>query len=206
MYDELYAAGLDEITGYDAIVGNVPYAAGNVPYAAGAQGWGNGSAQQHAALAQHHANMAASASNGGGFSSQVPAGNQIAYGGQIGVAQRKSEKPRLYPLGFVQLAIAASTQVSVTSRPQILFRPQRLVIPAAIGANFVITDIRVGKDSQFVQATEIPASVFSETAVGVMMTLDTAQVANDITLTVRNTDGAAAHDFRATLFGAAVDN
>lgn len=195
--DEFHYSGMDQIVGYDSIVGSIPqYAAGYIPqYAAGAE------AQQHAALALHHANMARSA---GGHLPQAP--STVAYGSNIGVAQRQADKPRLYPLGFTQLAVPASGSATVTARPQILFRPQRLVVPASLSANFVLTDVRVGKDSQLVQATELPAEIFNQTAVGVMMTLDTAQPAMDVALSIRNTDGAAAHDFRATMFGSAVDN
>lgn len=192
MYDELYAAGMQQIVGAQQIVGRLPqYAAGALPqyqaaYAAGAA----------AAVAQMQAQ--------GGPPNATPAGNAIAYGGALGVQQRDATQARLFPLGFVQLAVAALATATITSRPQILFRPQRIVIPTALAAFFVITDIRIGKDSQLVQATELPAEIFSPVAVGVMLTLDTAQQGCDVSLTVRNTDGAAPHDFRATMFGAAV--
>lgn len=199
--DEFHHAGMEQIVGYESIVGRIPqYAAGYIPqYAAGADA---PAAAQHAALAMHHAQMAR-ASGGGHL---PPAPSTVAYGSNIGVAQRTADKPRLYPLGFTQLAVPASGSATITSRPQILFRPQRLVIPASLSANFVLTDIRVGKDSQLVQATELPAEIFTQVAVGVMMTLDTAQPATDVSLSVRNTDGANPHDFRATMFGSAVDN
>jgi hypothetical protein len=209
-YDEMHMAGMEQIVGYESIVGTIPqYAAGFIPqYAAGADlvqaaavQRGAAVAQQHAALAQHHAQMARAA--GGGL---PPAPSTVAYGSNIGVQQKSADKPRLYPLGFTQLAIAASGSATITSRPQILFRPQRLVVPASLSANFVLTDIRVGKDSQLVQATELPAEIFNQTAVGVMMTLDTAQPATDVALSVRNTDAVNPHDFRATMFGSAVDN
>lgn len=192
MYDELYAAGMEQIVGAQQIVGALPrYASGALPqyqaaYAAGAA----------AAVAQMTAQ--------GGPPNAQPAGNAIAYGGALGVQQRDASQARLFPLGFVQLAVASLATATITSRPQILFRPQRIVVPASVGTNFVITDIRIGKDSQLVQATELPAEIFSPTAVGVMLTLDTAQQGCDVSLTVRNTDAGAPHDFRATMFGAAV--
>lgn len=185
--DEMYAAG------------NVPYSAGMVPYSAG---WNNIVGYDQIVGAAMQAAQAAAQ----GFPAAAPPSNQIAYGGQIGVSRSQSDKPRLYPLGFTQLAVAASAQVTVTSRPQILFRGQRLVVPSTVASNFILLDIRVGKDSQFVQSTQIPCQVFIETAVGVLMTLDTAQIANDISLVVQNTDGSNPHDFRAVVFGAAVDN
>ncbi len=191
MYDELYAAGMEQIVGMQQIVGALPqYAAGALP-------------QYQAAYAAGAAAAMARMGNGGPPNA-TPAGNAVAYGGALGVQHRDATQARLFPLGFVQLAVAAASTATITSRPQILFRPQRIVIPTSVGTNFVITDIRIGKDSQLVQATELPAEIFSPVAVGVMLTLDTAQQGCDVSLTVRNTDGANPHDFRATMFGAAV--
>lgn len=198
MYDELYAAGMEQIVGMQQIVGNYPRTGALPSYAAGAL------PQYHAAYAAGAAAAMAQMQNGGGPPNATPAGNAIAYGGALGVQQRDATQARLFPLGFVQLAVAALATATITSRPQILFRPQRIVVPASVGTNFVITDIRIGKDSQLVQATELPAEIFAPAAVGVMLTLDTAQQGCDVSVTVRNTDGAAPHDFRATMFGAAV--
>lgn len=191
MYDELYAAGMEQIVGAQQIVGALPrYAAGALP-------------QYQAAYAAGAAAAMAQMAQGGPPNAQ-PAGNAIAYGGALGVQQRDASQARLFPLGFTQLAVASLATVTVTSRPQILFRPQRIVIPASVGTNFVITDIRIGKDSQLVQSTELPAEIFSPTAVGVMLTLDTAQQGCDVSMSVKNTDAGSPHDFRATMFGAAV--
>ena len=214
MHDELYAAGRQDIVGYGYggtpwpgghpqyqrhVAGNLPHYAGSLPmYAAGRQeivGYSSG----------YSAGYAAGAAAVQGVPDATPAGNAIAYGSAIGVSDRPPQKARLYPIGFVQLAVAASGTVTVTSRPQILFRPQRFVVPASLAANFVITDLRVGKDSQFAQATELPAEIFSQLAVGVMMTLDTAQISNDLAVTTRNTDAANPHDFRAVMLGATAE-
>jgi hypothetical protein len=45
---------------------------------------------------------------------------------------------------------------------------------------------------------------FAENAVGEDLNMDTAQIGNTITMNVTNLDGAAAHDFRASLTGDAV--
>jgi hypothetical protein len=190
-YDELYMAGAREIvgalpqyTGAAQIVGTIPqYTQDHMrqAYAAGA-----------AAAAQQLQNAA-------------PRGNAIAYGSNLGTNERPPRDARLFPLPFTLLAIPASATATVTSRPQVLFRPQRLVVASsAVQTNFVINDIRVGKDSQFVQAGSLEAAVFAPNAVGVMLTFDTCQQGCDVSLVVQNTDAAAAHDFRATFFGAAV--
>jgi hypothetical protein len=195
MYDELYAAGLTEIVGATEIVGGLPqYAAGALPqYAAGAQ-----QAYGHYRHAHPHAGHL------------PPAPSTVAYGSKIGVHEFTGTRPRLYPLGFNESGILASASSTVTSRPQIPFRPQRLVLPSTVGSddiavNFVLSEIRVGKDSQLAQATLLPGIIFVETAVGIMMTLDTGQPANDIALSATNADTGGTHDFWAVMFGAAVD-
>lgn len=189
-YDELYMAGASQIvgalpqyTGAAQIVGSVPMYQQQLraAYAAGAA----------AATAQLH--------------NTAPSGNAVAYGSHLGVNDRPPRDARLFPLPFAQTGIAASATAQVTSRPQVLFRPQRLVVASStVQTNFLINDIRVGKDSQFVQAGSLEASVFAPNAVGVMLTFDTCQQGCDVTLVVQNTDGGNAHDFRATFFGAAV--
>jgi len=210
MYDELYAAGLTEI------VGSVPqYAAGlteivgAIPqYAAGAGA--AAAAQQHARMAKAHAQaaQAANAAAGGGALPAAPA--TVAYGSNLGQVDYSGTRPRLYPLGFNTNGILANGSATTTSRAQIPFRPQRLVLPSnvagqSIALNFVLTEIRVGKDSQLAQSSQLPGIIFVETAVGIMMTLDTGQPANDIALSATNKDGANPHDFWAVMFGAAID-
>jgi hypothetical protein len=216
MYDELYAAGLTEI------VGVVPqYAAGGVPnYAAGlteivgaipqfsaGQVQAAQAAQQHAQLARQHAAAAQAAGAAAGLPS---APSTVAYGSNIGQVDYSGTRPRLYPLGFNTNGVLANGTSTTTSRPQIPFRPQRLVLPSIVAGqniaqNFVLSEIRVGKDSQLAQSTQLPGIIFVETAVGIMMTLDTGQPANDIALASINKDGANPHDFWAVMFGAAID-
>lgn len=116
----------------------------------------------------------------------------------------KPNKWRRQPLGFVALAIPAAGTTTVTATPQNVFKGQRLTVPAVFAVNFVINSLFVGVQNQFVGAGAIPAITFAENAVGEDMNMDTAQIGNTITMNVTNLDGAAAHDFRATLLGDAV--
>lgn len=117
-------------------------------------------------------------------------------------AERPSEARQLF-LGFESLAIAAAASADVTARPQILFRPTRLVVPAAVAPNFTIDDIKVGNKSQSVAAGSVPAEAFAQTAFNTPLKLDTCQISMDLILEVTNISAANA-DFRATMFGDAV--
>jgi hypothetical protein len=94
--------------------------------------------------------------------------------------------------------------VTIFQSPQVAFRGSRLSVASVISGFFAITDVKVGKDSQFAAAGQLPASSFSELAVGDNFILDTCPVGNQIAITVQNLDAANAHDFRATLFGKSV--
>jgi hypothetical protein len=118
---------------------------------------------------------------------------------------RGPTKARTYPLGFKSTAaIAGGAAFQVTERPQVPFRGERLIVPSDIAGSFEITDVRVGKNSQFVSAQAVPARAFQEDATNTPLGLDTAQVSQDITIAGNNILGAPAV-FRATIIGAAVE-
>lgn len=108
---------------------------------------------------------------------------------------------RRFPLGFESNGtVAAAATVTITSRPQVLFKGQRLVIPSDVAGDFTIDDLKVGKDSQFVAEGSIPGRVLQENATMVDFDLDTAQISQDISLIVTNIGGAP-RTFRAALWG-----
>ncbi len=113
-------------------------------------------------------------------------------------------KAREYILGFDSTAVPGSTSANITKRPQVIFRPERVIIPAAVGVDFQVVDIKVGKNSQFSASGEVPAVVFAETAFGVRLKMDTCQVSMDVTISVRNTN-AAQRNFTAAIIGPAVE-
>lgn len=109
-------------------------------------------------------------------------------------------KGRQLILGFSSTGtVAAGATVDIIQRPQLTFRPERIVIPAAVGANFNVSDIRIGKDSQFLSAGAIPAAVFAEGAFGVRLKMDTCQIAQDIDLRVINISAGALNFFAAMI-------
>lgn len=102
------------------------------------------------------------------------------------------------------VAIAAGATANVTTRPQVTFRPDRLIVAATIAASFLINDIKIGRASQFIAGVAVPAEAFTQGAFGVRMKLDTAQISQDVTLNVTNTSGGALR-FNAALIGPAVE-
>lgn len=150
---------------------------------------------------------------GGPPATQAPCstgGPGAAYGGMPTIQERQLRDVRELALGFFQTNIATGTSFNVTSRPQVLFRGERLVIPdspaypgqsgATQADSFLINDIKIGNRSQLVEATQLPARAFAENAVGVRLSLDSASIAQDIVVAIANVDSVSC-TFRAVMFG-----
>ena len=164
------------------------------------------------------------------------AARAVARKGAVAVKQRGATAARRYPLGFfldferttVSPAVT-QPELDVRTQPQIPFRGERLTLPSTMGvvtnttgvdadpivksSDFVIIDVKVGNRSQFVASTSLPGSVFSETAFGVSLRFDTAQVAQDVVIraryvgifsTLNLTTGSVRIPFRAAILGTAV--
>jgi len=58
----------------------------------------------------------------------------LPYGGTPTIMQENPRNVRNYPLGFFQPAVPAAATVIVTARPQVIFRPRRLVVPVGPAA------------------------------------------------------------------------
>jgi hypothetical protein len=120
------------------------------------------------------------------------------------IHRRGPTKTRIQSIGFTRAAVPANTTAEITARPQVLFRGTRLLVGGSIASSFVIEDIKVGRNSQFVATGAQPAEAFKDTATGDNVALDTCKPGVDLTLIVTNITGAA-QDFRASLFGDSIE-
>jgi hypothetical protein len=127
------------------------------------------------------------------------------YPSGMGLRTTAPTRAREYVMGVDSVAtIAAAATLAVAARPQVVFRPDRIVIPASIADAFIINDIKVGKNSQLAGGGAVPAAAFANTAVGVRLKLDTAQISQDILISVTNVSAGAVR-FLAALIGPAVE-
>lgn len=118
---------------------------------------------------------------------------------------RGPTKSREYVIGLESTAaILAGAAARVSTQPQVPFRVDRVVVPSDIAGSFVISDIKVGKNSQLAAEGNISCRTFQENAVGVSLKGDTAQVSQFVTLAVQNISGGAL-TFRASIIGPAVE-
>ena len=111
---------------------------------------------------------------------------------------------REYALGLGSTSVAGSSSANINVQPQVIFRPERLVVPSNIAVDFLITDIKVGKNSQLVSTGALPAVMFTENAFGVRLKMDTAQISMFVTISVTN-QNASARNFQGGLVGPAVE-
>ena len=111
---------------------------------------------------------------------------------------------REYALGLGSTSVAGNSSANINVQPQVIFRPERLVIPSHIAVDFLITDIKVGKNSQLVSTGALPAVMFTEQAFGVRLKMDTAQISMFVTVSVTN-ENPSARKFQGGLVGPAVE-
>jgi len=111
---------------------------------------------------------------------------------------------REYALGLGSTAVTGNSSANINVQPQVIFRPERLVVPSNIAVDFLITDIKVGKNSQLVSTGALPAVMFTEQAFGVRLKMDTAQISMFVTVSVTN-QNAQSRNFQGGLVGPAVE-
>ena len=127
---------------------------------------------------------------------------RIAAGALLrGVPPRSS---REYALGLGSTSVSGSSSANINVQPQVIFRPERLVIPSNLAVDFLITDIKVGKNSQLVSTGALPAVMFTEVAFGVRLKMDTCQISMFVTISVTN-QNPAARNLQGGIVGPAVE-
>jgi hypothetical protein len=205
-YDEIVGGALDELdsldmhTGAFAVGGGYPDAYAQLLATAG-----------HAAVGAYPAvglQEIIGADNGDplqALAAQMQLARQIDPNA-IAVRQRNEDARRMYHMGFDAGAdTAAGIAGSATQQPQVTIRPERLIVPSFIAPFFTVDNIIVGKDSQSaVGNNPVPATTYSEVAVGVRLNLKTANLGHLVTIAFTNVD-TDPHRFRATMIGTATD-
>lgn len=129
--------------------------------------------------------------------------NLALRGGGAALVHRSPSKSRIYVQGFGPTTIAAGATVNIIVQPQTAFKGKRLCIPSDFAGAILVNDLKIGNLSQFPSSNPIPGRMFTEFAVGMEQDFDTAQISQQISLSVTNTSGAAV-SFTAGLKGLVV--
>jgi hypothetical protein len=126
--------------------------------------------------------------------------------------RHEPSKGRETALSFPSCNVPAGATHMIVSRPQVTFRPFRLVVAPSCAPHFWMCDLRIGKCSQFTSADRISCEMFPPLPFGLSPEdhrlwerlcshpMDTAQVGQDVTMFVLNRTGQS-KDFDATLWG-----
>jgi hypothetical protein len=121
----------------------------------------------------------------------------------VAIRQRDLNKRRRFPLGFQPTTVAGGSTSNIPAAPQDMFRPERLVIPSDIAFDFGVQDVKVGNTSQLVSGGEVPAALFTEVAIDTHVHFKTAEIGNQMSVSVRNKTGAPI-EFSAGVVGTVV--
>ncbi len=122
------------------------------------------------------------------------------------LAPRPMMKSREYAIGFqnAPVAIAAAVTTVLRANPQVPFKGRRLIIPSDVAGALTINSFVIGKNPVLVSADPVSARAFTEIGVGVDLNMDTAQIAQVISLSMTNNSGASV-SVTPTLIGTAIE-
>lgn len=119
--------------------------------------------------------------------------------------RRQFTRERGLVLGFGTQNVGIGVTQDFTANPQVPFRPKRIVIQSTSNlGDFIVEDVRVGKNSQLASAAGFPGSAFVNNAFDIGVMFDTAWPGIDIVVTVTNSN-AAAQDITVGMFGYAAE-
>jgi hypothetical protein len=122
------------------------------------------------------------------------------------LAPRALTKSREYTIGFsgAPVAIPGGTPAVLKASPQVPFKGRRLIIPSDVAGALIILNLIVGKNPVLVSADPVAARAYTELGVGVDLNMDTAQIAQVISLQLSNVSGASV-SVTPTMIGTAME-
>jgi hypothetical protein len=110
---------------------------------------------------------------------------------------------RKFVLGLGNELVTGGSSFNIQIQPQVSFQAERLFIPAQVAQHFVVNDIKVGENSQFMSSGAIAAMVFSDANMYAsdLLRLDPCLLGKEIIIAVTNIDPVQPHVFQGAIFG-----
>lgn len=119
------------------------------------------------------------------------------------VYQTPLTKRRQYPVGIDSVAnVAAAASGNYSAAPQVPFKPVRFIVTGP--TNWLITDIKIGKNSQSAASTAMTADAFGPGSFQADLDFDTCNLGAQITVSVTNISAGPLR-FLGTFLGYAVE-
>jgi len=120
---------------------------------------------------------------------------------ELEAERERRDAPSEVVLGLGNILVQGCSAANINVQPQVIFRPDHLEVPDETARHFFVTDIKIDKNSQFISAGAVPASVFSDRRYRYLkMQMDVAQVSMFCTVSVLNAT-AEARNFCGALVG-----
>lgn len=124
---------------------------------------------------------------------------------RMGMRAKKRE-PALMMLSFSCPSVAGGSTCNVSAGPQVLFKPMRLVVPPEVGADFYMSDFKIGNMSQFaspgggISMTAFPPLPVKEQPINNLKGMPCVMVGQYIYMTVQNHNHSC-RNFSALVYG-----
>lgn len=100
--------------------------------------------------------------------------------------RERLDRTREFVLNMGATFVGPGQDALIHARPQIIFRPERFIIPSSVAPDFLIVDIKIGPNSQFHDIQPFRAEILSELAQPVRLNFESCYPGRGITLHVRN--------------------
>jgi hypothetical protein len=119
--------------------------------------------------------------------------------GEVEAERDLARSPREALIGLGSTFVAGISSVNINAQAEVLCRPVRLEVPSCIALDFLLTDLKVDKNSQFISCGAIPMSLFSDGRFRYLrMKMDILQISMCCTVSVTN-QNPAARNFQGAL-------
>jgi hypothetical protein len=123
---------------------------------------------------------------------------------ELRVERERASSPGDVVLGLGCSRVKGCSSVNVNVAPYVVFRPERLEVPPEVAEAFLLTDIKVGKNSQLWSPGAVPLSVFLDRRHQYLrLRMDVAQLNMFVTVSVTNATGVD-RNFTGALVGVGV--
>jgi hypothetical protein len=121
---------------------------------------------------------------------------------ELRVERERTSSPGEHVVGLGSTLVVGYTSANIGVQPQVVpFRPEKLEIPSEVARDFLITDVKVGRNSQLASVGAIPASIFNDRRhEHLKLSMDVAQSSMFVTVSVTN-QNAKARNFQGVLVG-----
>ncbi len=92
-----------------------------------------------------------------------------------------------YVLGLGDVLVPPHCTATLSARPGISFRPERLVIPRGVAEHLLVCDVTVGRERQLRSVGRVPATMFDDRSSGPCLRSCVARPCDYVSVTVYNT-------------------